>query len=50
MNRSFWRYLVVGSLGAGAHLSTLSILVEKFGVKPITASIAGFVMVLLLSY
>ncbi len=50
MNRSFWRYLVVGSLGAGAHLSTLSILVERFGVTPIAASIGGFLVALLLSY
>jgi putative flippase GtrA len=50
MNRSFWRYLVVGTVGAGAHLSTLSLLVEQFGVQPIAASMAGFLVALILSY
>jgi putative flippase GtrA len=50
MKRSFWRYVLVGLLGAVAHLSTLSILVERFGVNPIAGSVAGFLVALTLSY
>jgi putative flippase GtrA len=50
MNRSFWRYAVVGLLGAVSHLSVLGILVERCGVDPIVGSIAGFLVALGLSY
>jgi putative flippase GtrA len=50
MNRSFGRYVVVGLLGAVAHVSTLTLLVEQFRVNPIVGSIAGFLVALSLSY
>ncbi len=50
MNRSFWRYVTVGLLGAMSHISTLTVLVEWFGVSPIAGSIIGFVVALSSSY
>ena len=50
MNRSFWRYVIVGLLGAVTHTSTLIILVECFRVNPIVSSVAGFLVVLTLCY
>ncbi len=50
MNRSFFRYAIVGLLGAAVHLFILTVLVEWIHWDPIVSSIAGFLVVLTLSY
>ena len=50
MNRSFLRYAIVGLLGAAVHISILTILVEWAHWDPIVSSVAGFLVVLMLSY
>ena len=50
MNRSFLRYAIVGLLGAAIHIAILTILVEWAHWDPIVSSVAGFLVVLALSY
>ena len=50
MNRIFLRYAIVGLLGAAVHISILNILVEWAHWDPIVSSVAGFLVVLTLSY
>jgi putative flippase GtrA len=50
MSRSFYRYVIVGLLGAVSHISTLTILVEIGRFHPVLGSILGFLVALGLSY
>lgn len=46
----FLRYCAVGGLGTLIHFGTTLILVERFGIDPVPATIAGFVGALVVSF
>ncbi|WP_458498542.1 GtrA family protein [Methylomagnum sp.] len=48
--KQLFRYLISGSVAATAHLLTLTILVERFDVVPLTASILGFCVAVVFNY
>jgi putative flippase GtrA len=50
MKRLIFKYGVVGLLGTLIHFGALYVLVEAFGLYPVTASTLGFLLVLLISY
>jgi putative flippase GtrA len=45
-----WRYALAGVASALTHLVVLSVLVELFGTRPVTASSAGFLASIAVSY
>ncbi len=50
LSKQFIRYAVVGALGTGIHLVTLTLWVEWLKSDPISGTVAGFVGALLASY
>lgn len=48
--RTGGRYVVVGILGTVAHFTTTIAVVEGFAVDPVVASVAGFLVALVISF
>jgi len=50
LTRQFTRFALVGALATVCHLGMLTLLVEVLGQDPLPASIAGFILAVVLSY
>ncbi|MFF2157530.1 GtrA family protein [Paenibacillus chitinolyticus] len=46
----FFKYGVIGIIGTAVHTGTLAFLVEIYHIKPLVASICGFIVSLVISY
>ncbi|SFL64359.1 Putative flippase GtrA (transmembrane translocase of bactoprenol-linked glucose) [Paenibacillus sp. 1_12] len=50
MKKLLLKYGIVGLLGTLIHFISLYVLVEAFGIQPVTSSTLGFLLVLFISY